>query len=134
MLTSAGRLFSNGRHKSVVAEIKSGHCHGSQMADRIEGFRMVTVGGAQTVNLYQLADGPVRFNELLRRIEIAQGTLSKQLKYLEQEGIIRRNVQTEGALKVEYELTPIGKKFKKVLTAIEEWGEEYIAYLNGKKE
>ncbi len=84
--------------------------------------------------LYQLADGPVRFNELLRRIEIAQGTLSKQLKYLEQEGIIRRNVQTEGALKVEYELTPIGKKFKKVLNAIEEWGEEYIAYLNGKKE
>ena len=46
--------------------------------------------------LYQLENGPVRFNELLRRIDIAQGTLSNQLKYLEKEGMIRRNVYTEG--------------------------------------
>ena len=32
--------------------------------------------------LYQLENVPVRFNELLRRIDIAQGTLSNQLKYL----------------------------------------------------
>lgn len=80
--------------------------------------------------LYQLKDGPMRFNELLRRIEIAQGTLSKQLKYLEKEGLIRRQVCTEGTLRVEYELTPIGKKFKKVLDAIGEWGNEYIEYLH----
>jgi hypothetical protein len=39
-----------GRCKLIIAEIKSGHCHGSQIADRIESFRMVTVGGTQTVN------------------------------------------------------------------------------------
>ena len=83
--------------------------------------------------LHQLEDGPVRFNELLRRIEIAQGTLSTQLKYLEKEGMISRNVCTEGALRVEYDLTPIGRKFKTVLNAIEEWGREYIAYLSTEK-
>ena len=76
----------------------------------------------------------LRFNELLRRIEIAQGTLSKQLKSLEDEGMIYRNVQAEGVLKVEYELTEIGGKFKKVLNSIEEWGKEYIEYLKGKNE
>lgn len=79
--------------------------------------------------LYQLSEGPLRFNELMRRIDIAQGTLSNQLKYLEREGMVSRHVHTEGALRVDYELTPIGRRFKKVLDAIEEWGGEYIDYL-----
>lgn len=82
--------------------------------------------------LYQLENGSVRFNELLRRIDIAQGTLSNQLKYLEKEGMIRRNVYTEGVLRVEYELTPIGEKFRTVLQSIEKWGNEYITYLKAK--
>lgn len=61
-----------------------------------------------------------------RRIDIAQGTLSKQLRYLEKEGMISRMVYTESVLRVEYELTPIGRRFKRVLDAIEEWGSEYI--------
>ena len=32
--------------------------------------------------------------------------------------------------KVEYSLSPIGIKFKKVLTVLEEWGNEYIEYSN----
>ncbi|WP_373576483.1 winged helix-turn-helix transcriptional regulator [Parafannyhessea umbonata] len=79
--------------------------------------------------LYQLSEGPLRFNELMRRIDIAQGTLSNQLKYLEREGMVSRHVHTESALRVDYELTPIGRRFKKVLDAIEEWGGEYIDYL-----
>lgn len=63
-----------------------------------------------------------------RRIDIAQGTLSKQLRYLKlkKEGMISRTVYTESVLRVEYELTPIGRRFKRVLDAIEEWGNEYI--------
>lgn len=83
--------------------------------------------------LYQLSGGPLRFNELLRRIEIAQGTLSNQLKALEREGMISRTVKTDGVVSVEYALTPIGKKFQKVLDAIEEWGDEYIEFLKEKE-
>jgi len=43
--------------------------------------------------------------------------------------MISRHVSTEGTLRVEYELTPIGRRFKRVLDAIEEWGDEYIDYL-----
>lgn len=61
-----------------------------------------------------------------RRIDIAQGTLSKQLRYLKKEGMISRTVYTESVLRVEYELTPIGRRFKRILDAIEEWGSEYL--------
>ena len=46
--------------------------------------------------------------------------------------MIRRNVYTEGILRVEYELTPIGEKFRTVLQSIEKWGNEYITYLKAK--
>lgn len=79
--------------------------------------------------LYQLSGGPLRFNELLRRIEIAQGTPSNQLKALERDGMVSRTVKTDGVVSVEYALMPIGKKFQKVLDAIEDWGNEYIDFL-----
>lgn len=35
--------------------------------------------------------------------------------------------------KVEYSLSEIGEKFKKVLAVLEVWGNEYIEYLNSAK-
>ena len=59
-------------------------------------------------------------------------TLSRQLKTLEEEGLIQRIEYSQIPPKVEYSLTSIGKKFEKVLDALGEWGEEYIDYLNQK--
>lgn len=33
---------------------------------------------------------------------------------------------------MEYELTPIGEKFRTVLQSVEKWGNEYITYLKAK--
>ncbi len=86
--------------------------------------------------LYLLKDGPVRFNELLRRMpeDMTHTTLSRQLKALEEDGLITRKVCSEIPPKVEYELSEIGEKFKKVLTVLEVWGNEYIAYMKAKNE
>ena len=82
--------------------------------------------------LYLLADGPIRFNELQRRMpeEMTHTTLSRQLKTLEDEGLIIRTEYQQVPPKVEYQLSEIGEKFKKVLSALEVWGNEYIQYLN----
>ena len=82
--------------------------------------------------LYLLTDGPVRFNELQRRMpeEMTHTTLSRQLKALEEEGLIIRTEYQQIPPKVEYSLSDIGEKFKNVLSALEVWGNEYIAYLN----
>ena len=78
--------------------------------------------------MYLLQDGPVRFNELQRRMpeDMTHTTLSRQLKSLEEDGLIVRKVYSEIPPKVEYELSEIGQKFDKVLAEMEVWGNEYI--------
>lgn len=80
--------------------------------------------------LHELEDGPKRFNELQRSIDITQATLSSHLKDLEANGLITRTVYPEVPPRVEYALTGIGMKFRPVLAAIEAWGYEYINYLH----
>ena len=85
--------------------------------------------------LYILSqEAPIRFNELQRRmpVEMTHTTLSRQLKTLEEEGLIQRIEYSQIPPKVEYALTSIGKRFEKVLDALGEWGEAYIDYLNQK--
>lgn len=86
--------------------------------------------------LYLLADGPVRFNELQRRMpeEMTHTTLSRQLRTLEDEGLIIRTEYQQVPPKVDYRLSEIGEKFKKVLSVLEVWGNEYIQYLSGLRE
>lgn len=82
--------------------------------------------------LYLLSEGPVRFNELQRRMpeEMTHTTLSRQLKTLEDEGLIIRKEYQQIPPKVEYSLSEIGEKFKKVLSVLEDWGNDYIQYLH----
>ena len=85
--------------------------------------------------MYLLSDGPIRFNELQRNMpeEMTHTTLSRQLKKLEEEGLIERIEYQQIPPKVEYKLSRIGEKFKNVLDALEIWGNEYIQYLHSQK-
>ena len=81
--------------------------------------------------MYVLRSGPISFNELLRQMpeDMTHATLSKQLKKLEDEGLIVRRVYSEIPPKVEYEMSEIGHRFEIVLDALEIWGNEYIAFI-----
>lgn len=83
--------------------------------------------------LYLLSNGPVRFNELQRRMpeEMTHTTLSRQLKTLEAEGLIVRRAYQQVPPKVEYCLSEIGEQFKPVLAELEAWGNAYIRFLHG---
>lgn len=85
--------------------------------------------------LHLLSHGPVRFNELQRKIpeEITHSTLSRQLKSLEEYGLIIRKEYEQIPPKVEYSLSEIGEKFEKVLDVMGEWGNEYIEYMKVRK-
>ena len=85
--------------------------------------------------MYLLTNGPIRFNELQRKMpeEMTHTTLSRQLKVLEREGLIIRKEYSQIPPKVEYSLSEIGLKFQKVLDVSEEWGNEYIDYINKEK-
>lgn len=82
--------------------------------------------------LQKLSVGPQRFNQLQKQIDITQATLANQLKVLEREGLIRREIFPEVPPRVEYSLTDIGEQFRPVLSSIEAWGNRYIDYLKTK--
>jgi DNA-binding HxlR family transcriptional regulator len=72
-----------------------------------------------------LADGPLRFNELRRRVEgVSQKMLAQSLQALERDGLVNREVQSTFPLKVEYSLTPTGKVLATKLL-------DLIGYLTG---
>ncbi len=83
------------------------------------------------VILHLLSERPVRFNELQRQLpEITHATLSRQLKQMEEDGLVTRKEYSQIPPKVEYSLGEMGKSFQPVLDALKVWGMEYIDYMN----
>jgi DNA-binding HxlR family transcriptional regulator len=83
------------------------------------------VGGKwKTVVLWYLKKDKKRYGELRKLIpDITERMLSIQLKQLEDDGLVKREVFTEKPpLKVEYSLTDFGKTLIPVLDAIALWG------------
>lgn len=71
-------------------------------------------------------NGKFRFMELGRHIEgIAPKVLSKELKDLELNKLVKRTVLDTMPVTVEYELTAEGKSLNKVVEAMAEWGITY---------
>ena len=68
-------------------------------------------------------NGKMRFSELQKDIgERTSRILTKQLKELEEDGMLRRDVDTSGKIKVEYSLTERGMSIMPVLYSMAEWG------------
>ena len=83
-------------------------------------------GKYKMVILYCLMEyQPVRFNELKRYLKkISDKTLSQNLKELEKDDLIHREVYPQIPPKVEYSLTMRGASLMKVLDQLCTWGEE----------
>ena len=85
------------------------------------------IGGKwKTVVLWYLKNGTLRFSEIKYRIpDITEKMLSLQLKALEEDGLVQRQVHgTKPPIKVEYSLTDFGKTLVPALEAIAKWGRE----------
>lgn len=86
---------------------------------------MEYIGGKwKMVILYHLKNGARRYNELRKTMPmVTERTLSIQLKQLEEDGIVKREVfVTKPPLKVEYSLTDFGKTLIPLLDLIADWG------------
>lgn len=73
--------------------------------------------------LFALAEKPKRFKEIAREVNgITDKTLSKELKSLEANKLIRRETFDTFPPKVEYSITPHGLSLEKVLDELHFWG------------
>jgi len=74
-----------------------------------------------------LNDGTLRFSALSRRVGNAtQRTLTKQLRELEEDGLIHREVYPQVPPKVEYSMTEMGRGLGPILGALKDWGDAHI--------
>ena len=81
------------------------------------------VGGKwKTSILLHLNDRTLRFGELQRAVVVSQKVLAQQLKELERDGIVLRQVYAEVPPRVEYSLSPYGQTLQPVLDALYAWG------------
>ena len=73
-----------------------------------------------------LGQRPYRFNELQRAIEgISQRMLTRTLRLLEQDGIVRRTVFPTVPPSVEYSVTELGRSLLVPLSAVADWAVEH---------
>ncbi|NMO94292.1 winged helix-turn-helix transcriptional regulator [Paenibacillus lemnae] len=82
------------------------------------------IGGKwKGVILYHLSSGAKRFNELRRLMpSITQRMLTLQLRELEVDGVVHREIYREIPPKVEYSLTSFGETLKPILFMMRDWG------------
>ncbi|MDX8253621.1 helix-turn-helix domain-containing protein [Acinetobacter pittii] len=98
------------------------------MKDNISGCSveeaMTVLGGRWRILIISfLIERPMRFNELRRAIpNISQRMLTLELRFLEEEGFINREVFAEVPVKVEYSLTEDGKKLNGLVEVLKEVG------------
>ncbi len=85
--------------------------------DRIGDKWTVMVVGA-------LADGPMRFNAILRKIgAISHRMLTLTLRGLERDGMVERRAFATVPPTVEYELTPLGRSLIEPLWTLAQWAQ-----------
>ncbi|OOG21489.1 transcriptional regulator [Thioalkalivibrio denitrificans] len=79
--------------------------------------------------LYQLKDRPRRYSELQNALpRISPQALTTQLKQLEADGLVERDVYAEVPVRVEYRLSDFGATLSDVMDSLEDWGKSYLTY------
>ena len=78
----------------------------------------------------ELLTGTKRFLELKKAVgSITQKVLTKNLREMEEKGLVERKIYAQTPPKVEYTLTDIGYSLAVVLDGMAEWGSAYKEFL-----
>ena len=86
------------------------------------------IGGKyKALILWHLSEGKLRFSELRKVITTATPKmLTQQLRELESQALIHREVFPVVPPKVVYSLTELGRSLMPILTAMRDWGSGYL--------
>lgn len=92
----------------------------------VEATVDVMGGKWKGILLFELLESPKRFGELRRLVPaVTQRMLTHQLRELEHDGLVHREVFAEVPPKVEYSLTPFGRTLEPILLLMRDWGNQY---------
>lgn len=89
---------------------------------------MDVIGGKwKGIILYHLLNQTMRYNDIKRMMpKITARILTNQLRELERDGLVQRQIFPEVPPRVEYSLTPLGESLRPVILLLSDWGESNI--------
>jgi DNA-binding HxlR family transcriptional regulator len=109
--------------KSKAASSETGP---ERLSCPVETTLEVIGGRWKVLILRELIPGVRRFNDLHRSLHgITQKMLTQQLREMEEDGLIHREVYLQVPPKVEYSLTQTGQTLEPILEAMHHWGVQY---------
>ena len=83
----------------------------------------------------QLAEGPLRFSEIKRRINgISQRMLTLTLRGLERDGLVIRTIFPTIPPRVEYHLSDLGRSLRDPVMGLGQWALAHIAEIDAARE
>lgn len=92
----------------------------------VASVQKIVRGKWTMVILYFLSQKVLRFGELNRKMPmVTQAYLTKELRLLEEYGLVSRKIYPQVPPKVEYSLTEMGQKFIPVVESLEKFAVEY---------
>ena len=98
----------------------------TRLSCAVETTLNIIDGRWKVLILRELFAGTMRFAQLRRALQgVTQKMLTQQLRELEADGIVHRQVYPEVPPRVEYSLTPLGESLWSVLEAMHTWGLHY---------
>ena len=103
-----------------IEKIRGYHCP-------VEATMDVIGGKYKAIILYELIEKTLRYSEIQKAVpQATPKMLSKQLKAMEEDGIIRRVLYPVVPPKTEYSLTELGQTLVPIVQALCGWGEVYF--------
>ncbi|NLV25727.1 MAG: helix-turn-helix transcriptional regulator [Methanomicrobiales archaeon] len=93
----------------------------------VEAALAVIGGKWKALIIWQLKSDTLRFTQLMERLPmVSPRMLTKQLRELEDDGVVIRTIYPEVPPRVEYTLSQLGTSVIPVLEALCLWGSEYL--------
>lgn len=118
-----------GRGEGVFPDAAA-HCCGAVANCPVEATIGLIGGKYKALIVWKLTADTLRFSQLRREVPAATAKmLTQQLRELEKDGLVRRDVYPVVPPKVEYSLTELGLSLRPILESMYDWG---TGYLRGK--
>ena len=103
-----------------LEKLKGYHC-------AVEAAMDVVGGKYKALILYELMSGTKRYHEIQRALpQATPRMLSKQLKELEEDGVVSRTLYPVVPPRTEYALTDLGQTLAPIVDSLCRWGERYF--------
>jgi DNA-binding HxlR family transcriptional regulator len=115
----------SGRRRVAVATIERSEAHCCPKLH--EAVELIGKRWSGAIIVVLLEGGAMRFSEIAQAIpQLSDRLLSERMKELEARGIVERRVHPDHPVKVEYELTDMGRELAPALHQLKSWSHRWL--------